>query len=105
MSRSGGHFSVCDQMAILGDCTSLTPPCSLSQQRLLEIYSELAAPQQAAAYQQCYTAALNNERRQVVISPSVNSVGLMLRVTRALNNLVCFVVCKSCACEAKVLSR
>lgn len=38
---------------------------SVAQNRLLELYSELAAPQKASAYQQCYTAALNNERRQV----------------------------------------
>ena len=57
----------CSQASVLGDRLSLTFVLLL-QHRLLELYSELAASQQAAAYQRCYTAALDNERRQVALS-------------------------------------
>lgn len=36
------------------------------QLRLLEQYSELAAPQEALAYQACYKAAVSNEQREVL---------------------------------------
>lgn len=36
------------------------------QLRLLEQYSELAAPQEAEAYQACYKAAVSNDRREVL---------------------------------------
>ena len=45
--------------------STMRVPNRVLQNRLLELYSELAAPQQAAAYQQCYTAALSNERREI----------------------------------------
>ena len=40
--------------------------CALPQVRLVELYSELAAPQQALAYQQCYTVAVSDQQREVL---------------------------------------
>ena len=40
--------------------------CPCVQIRLLEQYSELAAPAEAEAYQACYTKAISNEHREVL---------------------------------------